>query len=63
MSDHDLTKADARRYWSNVRGKIVSGWEIADTWDENDKPTHWRVLNPENPEDRQLLRDLGLTTD
>ncbi len=62
MSDHDLTRADVRRYWSNVHGKIVSGWEVADKWDEHDKPTHWRTLNPENPEDQQLLRDLGIAT-
>jgi len=45
MSDHDFTRVDARRYWSNVRGKIVSGWEVANEWDETDRPTHWRTLN------------------
>jgi hypothetical protein len=61
MSDHDFTRVDARRYWSNVRGKIVSGWEVANEWDETDKPTHWRTLNPENREDQQLICALGLT--
>ena len=61
MSDHDLTRVDARRYWANLRGKIVSGWEVANEWDEAGKPTQWRPLNPENPEDQQLIRALGLT--
>ena len=45
MSDHDLSRVDARRYWANVRGKIVSGWEIANEWDETDRPTQWRTLD------------------
>jgi hypothetical protein len=61
MSDHDLTRVDARRYWTNLRGKIVSGWEVANEWDEDGKPTRWRPLNPENPEDQQLIDALGLT--
>ena len=63
MSDHDLSRVDARRYWANVRGKIVSGWEIANEWDETDRPTQWRTLDPENPEDRQLITALGLAAD
>ena len=61
MSDRDVTAADARRYWANVRGRIVAGWELATAWDTNGKPIGWRTITPENSEDQQLLRDLGLT--
>jgi hypothetical protein len=38
MGDHPLTVADAHRYWQNVRGKIVAGWDADGT------PTDWRTL-------------------
>jgi hypothetical protein len=60
MSDHDLSIDGARRYWSNVGGRISEGWELAIEWDDQTNPTRWRQLDAHNPEDQQLLRALGL---
>jgi hypothetical protein len=59
-SGRDLTAADVHRFWANVVGEIVTGWELADEWDALNQPIRWRTLKRDNPEGQQLLRDLGV---
>jgi hypothetical protein len=55
-----LTEADVKRFWANVAGEVIAGWELAVGWDDRDHPTDWRTLRPDNPEDQDLLRERGL---
>jgi hypothetical protein len=61
MGAETLTASDVRHYWANVNGQIVPGWQLAVQWDRQSTPTHWRTLNPDNPEDQRLLSDLVIT--
>lgn len=56
-----LTQADVKRFWANVAGEVIAGWELAVAWDDRHHPTDWRTLKPENPEDQDLLRERGLS--
>ena len=50
-------RRDVHRFWANVVGEIVTGWELADEWDALNQPIRWRTLKRDNREDQQLLRD------
>jgi len=58
MDADALDGTNARRYWGNVDGEIVSCRELAVEWDVRGTPTRWRTVNNDNPEDQRLLAEL-----
>ncbi len=61
MGSDALTAGDVRHCWANVGGHIFSGWEPATAWGRGDKPTSWRALNSDNPQERRLPSNLAIT--
>jgi hypothetical protein len=59
MDADALDSTNVRRYWGNVDGEIVSGWELAVAWDVQGTPTQWRTLDQADAEDRRLLVELA----
>ena len=59
MDADALDSTNVRRYWGNVDGEIVSGWELAVAWDVQGTPTQWRTLDQADPDDRRLLAELA----
>ena len=56
---HELGTSDLRHSWfEDADGYMVSDWEIATAWDIAGRPTRWRRLSAEEPEDRRVLSEL-----